>query len=475
MAKSESFKKNISRYNLPRQNGGPKMNARKKYPAVAIVGRTNVGKSTLFNRLTKDKGSLVFAREGVTRDYIQKTISWNEKTFNLIDTGGLPLKIPKDGDPILKEIKESVLSIVEKADLVLFVCDAKSGLVNQDREIAKLLHKAKKQVLLLINKSDNVAALQEHEHEFDALGFKEILKISAAHGLGIRELLNAITEKIEFVTGVVEKPSYSITILGKPNVGKSSLLNLVLKKERAIVSEMPGTTREAIAETITLHKEAIRIVDTAGVRRKGRVSDPLEIAMVKSSLDAVRKAEIVIIVVDVTQARLSDQELKLLFYAYEQGKSIILVFNKTDILTEHQKERLEYNLKWYDFFIKKIPVLYISCKMQKNIGRVLKEILKARERRTQKFDETKVTEILKEALIKKPLYHKRELLKLYNVKPVESEDRAPTFLLSVNHPAWFGPTQLGYLENQLRRHFDLLGCPIRLVPKKRADFNVENK
>jgi len=438
---------------------------RQTYPKVAIVGRTNVGKSTLFNRMTKSKKSLVFEQEEVTRDYIHEIVSWQGKNFDLIDTGGLPLT--KKTDVILAEVKQSVLDVIDVADLVLFVCDGKNGLIEQDRQLAKILHKSKKSTFLLLNKADNIKAFQDHEYEFHALGFNNVFPISALHGTGIRELLNAIADSIETVVEIIsEKPTYTVAILGKPNVGKSSLLNLLLKEQRAIVSEVAGTTREAISETITFHKDLVQITDTPGVRRKKKVEDLLEQAMVKSSLHALRNADIVLMIIDSTQGNLSDQELKLLFYAYEQKKSIILLLNKTDIITQEQKDRLQYDMLRYEFFFKKIPILWISCKTQKNIGHVLKQIQKARVRRQQTFDETKVNEIIKEAFIKKPMYHKTQLLKVLHIKPIQTLDGIPTLVLYVNFPQWFGPTQLGFIENQLRRHYDLLGCPINLVLQK---------
>ena len=430
----------------------------------------NVGKSTLFNRLIHEKQSIVFPQEGVTRDYLEKIVAWNNKAFNLLDTGGLPLI--KHSDSILKEVEQSVLSIIEKADLILFVCDGKNGLIEQDRRLAKILHKAKKPVFLLLNKADSTTAFREHEHEFLALGFKSMFPISAIHGTGANDLLDAITETIKAPSikakteDLVPKIDYKITILGKPNVGKSSLLNLLAKEQRSIVSEVAGTTREAITENIAFHKDLIQITDTPGIRKKAKVNDDLEQIMVKSALNAVRTADIVLVMIDSTEGHLADQELKLLFYAYEQKKSIILILNKTDILKEEKKDQLKYDLLRYEFFIKKIPLLWISCKTEKNIGNVLKEIKKARNRRQTEFDETKLNEIIKDAIHRRPMYHKTLLLKIMHVKPVKTEESVPTIILYVNFPKWFGPTQLGYIENQIRRNYDLLGCPIHLIPQK---------
>jgi len=433
----------------------------KNYPKVIIVGRTNVGKSTIFNRLASSQQSIVFSREGVTRDYVHEVIPWNNKTFDLIDTGGLPLTTPKES--IDQHVKDSVLALVEKADLILFVCDIKAGLTELDQKFAKHLHKTKKPIFLLLNKSDNLTAAQENEHEFFQLGLKKIFPISAIHNTGIRELLDAIAKQVESVKKLPEKPEYKVVILGKPNVGKSSLLNLLLKEQRAIVSHIAGTTREAISELLSFQHQTIQLTDTAGVRRKGKVGDPLELFMVKSSLEAVRTSDIVIVIIDSTYGELADQELKLLFYAFEKKKSVILLLNKTDILEEHKKAALEYDLEHYDFFLKKIPILRTSCKTEKNVGKVMQEVEKAYKRRTQTFDEEQVNEILKLAVIKRPMYHKTLLLKVLHIKATKGP--IPTFIVYVNYPQWFGPTQLGYLENVLRRNFDLLGCPVLLIPR----------
>jgi GTP-binding protein len=468
MAKDRTFEKNICRPCTAcyQARTGEKM--RTTYPKVVIVGRTNVGKSTLFNRLTKQKKSIVFPREGVTRDYIHEIVTWNKRTFDLIDTGGLILA--KHTDPITKEVEQSVHAAIKDATIILFVCDGKNGLVEHDRQLTKILHKSKKPVFLLLNKADNTNAFKEHEYEFQALGFKNTFPISALHGTGIREVLDAVTTHEALADAGQIKPeketvAYNVTILGKPNVGKSSLLNLLLKEQRAIISEVAGTTREALSELISFHKELVKLTDTPGVRRKSKVEDPLELEMVKSSLGAVRKSDIIIVMIDSNDGHIADQELKLLFYAYEQKKSIILLLNKTDILTNEKKEQLKYDMLRYEFFLKKIPTAWISCKTQKNIGTVFKMILKARERRLQTFEEAKVDEIVKEAIRRRPMYHKTQLLKVLRVKPIKTIHEIPTFILYVNFPQWFGPTQLGYIENQIRRHFDLLGCPIQLIPR----------
>ncbi len=434
----------------------------KKYPKVLLVGRTNVGKSTLFNRLATDIESIAHKEAGVTRDYVSEVISWADKQFELIDTGGVSYK--KQANPLLEKVRKKTLELFKQATFLLFVCDGKEGLTPEDQEIARILHKTKKPVLLLLNKCDSKKTAANFA-DFYALGFKDILPISGIHGKGIGTLLEKITQNVPtaITEEIVEKPAYKIVILGKPNVGKSSLLNLLLKKERAIVHELAGTTREQISELICFAQDIIQVTDTAGVRRKGRISEELETLMVKSTLDAVRKSDIILLVVDASEQQLSDQELKLLFYAFEQKKSLILIFNKTDLINEEERKSLEYHLEEYEFILKKIPQLWISCKTKKKTEKVFKEIEKAWIRRNQEFYSIELNEIIKETLEKKPMFHKTILLKIFKISQIKAF--IPTFTLRVNRPQWFGPTQLGFIENILRKKYDLKGCPVKFIVK----------
>jgi GTP-binding protein len=436
----------------------------KKYPNVVIVGRTNVGKSTLFNRIAQQTRSIVLEKEGITRDYLEETIFWENKPFNIIDTGGISLK--KQEDSILEKVRQNVLNVVEKSALILFVCDGKNGLTQEDMHLAKILHKTKKPLVLIINKADNKKAIEEHMHDFYALGIKDILCISAIHGQGVLDLLEKIHEIIPQSTEdqVVEKPSYKVVIIGKPNVGKSSLMNILVKQERSIVSELAGTTREAISENLYFLENLVQITDTAGVRKKRKIKETVETLMVKSSLHAIREADIIILIVNAAEHHLSDQELKLLFYTVENKKSIIIACNKTDLITEDQRKFLEHNLKEYDFILKKIPIIWISCKTKKNVDKVFREISKIQTRLAQTFDSLEVDELLKGYFVQKPMFHKTQPLLLKSVSVLEG--KIPTFVLKVNFPQWFGNTQLGFIENVLRKHYNLKGCPIKFIIKK---------
>ena len=439
----------------------------KKLPRVVIVGRTNVGKSTLFNRLSVSTKGITFDSAGITRDFLKDTVHWNHRVFELIDTGGVSLR--KTTDPILHEVRTRALELVEQADIVLFVCDGTVGVVPEDREISQLLHKKDKKILLVINKID-AHATQEYMHEFYKLGHDQVFPISAQHSKGIGDLLDAIIADLPKQSELAEEderePRYRVMLLGKPNVGKSSLLNLLLKQNRAIVSDQPGTTREAITEDLVLHKEDIRLTDTPGLRRKRSVTEPIESLMVRSTLRTLERTDIVLLLVDAHAAKLADQELKLAFYAFqEQYKALIILFNKQDLVDEYDKERLAFNLEEYEYLFKKIATLSISCKTEKNIGKVLPLVKKVWERHSQKLPEDELSMLFTDALKNKPLYHKTNLLLLHRVYQVAT---APiTLLLTVNQPEWFGPSQLSFFENLVRGHYDVQGVPIKFIVRKR--------
>ena len=436
-----------------------------KLPRVVLVGRMNVGKSTLFNRLSNNVKSITLDYEGVTRDFIKDTIFWNDRSFELIDTGGVSLR--KTTDPILQEVRARALDQLEKSDVVLFVCDGKSGLVPEDREISKLLHKLGKTVIVVVNKTDTAIA-KEHQHEFERLGHKMLVAISAQHGTGISELFTTIIGLISKTTAVEEeKPLYRVVLLGKPNVGKSSLMNLLLKQERSIVSEVAGTTREAISEKVTFYQEDLQLTDTPGLRRQRSVKEQIETLMVKSSLRALDKADIILLLVDASQGQLADQELKLAFYAFQEHyKALIILFNKQDLVEDYAKETLASEMDQYQFLLKKVEQLSISCKTEKNIGKVFPLVKKVWARYSQEFSPEELTVLFKTELEKRPLFHKTESLAVYRVQQIQA---APiTIAMTVNTPEWFGPSQLMFFENVMRATYDLQGVPVKFVLRKRT-------
>lgn len=434
------------------------------YPKVLLVGRTNVGKSTLFNRLAEERRSMVFDREGVTRDYVQEDVTWDGHTFSLIDTGGLVFH--RASDAITKTVQEIVIKLLDEAGIILFVVDGKCGLLDEDRKIAQTLRKTNKPVFVLVNKADNNNALEENMPEFFSLGFKQIIPVSGIHGIGIGALLRAIVAALPVhETFVAVTPSYNVAIIGRPNAGKSSLMNLLIQHERSIVSDVAGTTREPVT-AMTYHlNDLIQFTDTAGVRRSRKIDDDLEGLMVKSSLAAVRDANIVVMMIDVSEGKIADQELKLLFYAYEQRKMLIVVFNKTDLLDEYTRQTIQQSVDEYEFILKKVPQVWVSCATKRNVIKIFAEIQNVWRRSQQEFDQVHVDELLKRELLTKHLYHNELQLKVTHVVPMKNAT-VPTFFLHVNFPEFFGKSELNCVENILRRNYDLLGCPVRLATKE---------
>ena len=435
-----------------------------KYPKVVIVGRMNVGKSTLFNRLAEQKKSIVFEHEGVTRDYLEELVTWKDKSFLLVDTGGFSFQ--KRKGEIQQRVQEQITGLLEKADLLLFVVDGKNGLTDHDCRIADLLRKIRKPVFLLVNKADNKKTLDENMPDFYALGLGKVFTVSGVHGTGIADLLDSIAQTVSAPEEVVsEKPAYRVAIIGRPNVGKSSLMNLLIQNERSIVSSIAGTTREAISEVVYHRNDLVQLTDTAGVRRSRKVSEDLEQLMVKSSLQAVRISDVVLLMIDASEGKVTDQELKLLFYAYEQKKMIITVFNKVDLLDEYTRFMFDHSLTEYDFIFKKIPQIWISCLTKKNTGKIFSEIQVVWQRCRHEFDEIQVDELVKKELSQMHLFRNTMQLKVFKVRPLEAS--VPTFILKVNRPELFGPSELGCIENILRKNYDLVGCPVKLIVKRR--------
>jgi len=430
---------------------------------VVIVGRTNVGKSSLFNRMATSVRSMTYDYEGVTRDFLRDTVCWQDVCFDLIDTGGISFK--KSDDPLAESARKVALSMVDAADLLIFVTDGSVGIVPEDREIAKMLHKNGKPVVLVVNKID-VRAAQENIFDFEQLGFGTPYGVSCQHATGIGDLLEAIVQHVpakkEIATA--SKPACKVVLLGKPNVGKSSLLNLLVKKERAIVSEEAGTTREALSERIVFHQEDIQVTDTPGIRKKRSVTEPIESLMVKSSLRALEEADIVLLLVDASEGALCDQELKLAFYAFNDlHKSVILLFNKQDLVDESSKKYLDYHLEEYAQLMNKVERLDISCKTGKNIGKIIPLVTEVWKRANQQFGASELTVLFQKALMQTPLYHKTQLLKVFRVRQVK---QAPiTLLMIVNVPDWFGPSQLNFFDNVMRKTYKLKGVSISYIPR----------
>jgi len=430
-----------------------------KVPLVVLVGRVNVGKSTLFNRIARTVHALALDYEGVTRDSVQERVSWNDVSFMLADTGGIDLK--KNVDPIIQQVQKRVMALLDQAQVIVFVTDATAGATAYELELAKKLRKLKKTVIVAANKTD-VKISQERIPELRKLGFEFIFPISAEHNRGISELLDYIVSLLPYkettVTEQEHERSCRVALLGRPNVGKSSLMNALLQEERSIVTDVPGTTREAITEQVRFYAQTIELTDTAGVRKQKAIKEELEELMVKSSFAAVRTADIVVLVAQADDGRLTDQELKLAFYAFEQGKALIIAINKSDLLDVAAKEAWKYHFSEYDFFFKKIEIINLSCKTGERVGKLLPLVDKIWQRYQQQFSERELTTLFKQALLRRPLYRQEIPIQLKYAKQVRTAP--PTIDLIINLPKLVGDSELSFFERILRGEYQLKSVPI---------------
>lgn len=436
----------------------------KDLATVVIVGRTNVGKSTLFNRLSTSVRSIAYNQQGVTRDVLTDTVSWQGAFFTLIDTGGMNFH-PGVDQQVEQAAQRHLVTAVITADVVLFVCDATVGIVPEDREIARFLHAHKKQVFVVANKVDNEQVWNEAGHEFDRFGFEKVLPISAQHGRGIAELLEAVAAALPKKEAVVQQEYCRVVLLGKPNVGKSSLMNLLLGKERCIVADEAGTTREAIRDSVTFYQQDICLVDTPGVRKKRSVTQPLEQLMVKSTMHAIKNADIVLLLVDASMGDMTDQELKLAYYAFQdQHKGLVILFNKQDKVTDDSKTALNYALAQYPDLMAKVESMFISCKTGFNIGRILPLVDKVAKRYRQRFVNDELTLLFRDWLHKTPLYRSEQMLAMKRAEQIKTGP--PTIVMYSTQAKMFLPSHVQFFENKLRKQFQLKSVPVKIFVRR---------
>lgn len=440
-----------------------------KQNSVVMVGRMNVGKSTLFNRLAPQVKSMVLDYAGVTRDLIRDVVSWNGKTFDVIDTGGISFRASED--VIIEKVRTVALQAIEQATVVLLVVDGSVGVTSGDIEISRILHKMHKKVIVVVNKSD-CHITTEHLHEFNQLQHEAHIPISAEHGRNIEELLDLTTSFLPAGGSAEEKSAFGIVFLGKPNVGKSSLMNALVGHTRSIVSDIAGTTREAVSEQISFYSENIQLTDTPGVRKKRSVSDEIETLMVKEAFHAVRSAQIVILVLDGSSGEITDQELKLAFFTFSTlYKGLVLVINKSDLMTDEIRKRIDHSLLPYKHLMEKIPTIFVSSKTGKNVGRLLPLITTVRARYEQRLPSEEIQQLFISELKKRPLVRCEQFLQVFGVRQVAI--KPITLALAVNNPPWFEDSQLAFFDRLLRTAYDLVGVPVKfLVYKNRIPHDV---
>ncbi|MDR1620514.1 MAG: ribosome biogenesis GTPase Der [Clostridiales bacterium] len=433
---------------------------------VAIVGRPNVGKSTLFNKLVGRRVAIVDDTPGVTRDRIYGDATWLNYAFTVIDTGGIE---PAREDIIGAQMRRQAELAINMADTIVFLVDGREGMTAADEDVAGILRKSRKKVVLAVNKVD-AAKFEENAFEFYALGLGEPYTISAAQGLGIGDLLDETVKGFPTMDDKGDQNApVNIAVVGRPNVGKSSLVNAVLGDERTIVSEIPGTTRDAIDTPFSHNGEEYVLVDTAGVRRKRAVEDEsIERYSVIRSLGAVRRADVVLIVVDAAQS-LSEQDVRIAGYVHEEGKASVLVVNKWDLIEKdtHTMQAFKKKLTADLAFMSYVPMLFISAKTGQRVSKVLEQTDLVYRQASTRITTGVLNDIINEAvMVTEPPSDKGRRLKIYYATQVSV--RPPTFVVKVNDPKLMHFSYERYLENYLRKTFSLTGTPIRLYFRARA-------
>ncbi len=431
-----------------------------KLANVVIVGRTNVGKSTLFNKISQTQRSIVLDEEGVTRDCIMEHAEWNGVAFNLVDTGGISLVSKQDY--ISQQIYNKVEQVIKDAAAILFVCDIQVGITQEDKRIARKLLKLQSdtcKIFLVVNKVENDYT-RLRLYEFEQLGFGKMYGVSSHHSLGVGDLLDDVVQVLSAATPVFTQGPLipRITLVGRPNAGKSSLINCLTNEDFAIVSAIEGTTREALRKRINFNKAMFELVDTAGIRRQRTVEEGLETMMVKNSLNAIRHAHMVLLLMDASEPQLSAQVLKLAEYAFENGSALILLVNKLDLFTPEMLAQLEDSFVEYEFLMRKIEIMKISCLDGKNINKVLPMVETVWERYEQKFTDIYLTDLFKNALLKAPLYKNGKILTFY--KAVQTSSAPIRIDLVVRNPELFGQNQTSFYENVLRKAVNLKSVPV---------------
>jgi GTP-binding protein len=454
-------------------------------PVVALVGRPNVGKSTLFNRLVRERLAVVDDIPGTTRDRLIAETDWAGYVFDIVDTGGIdPTQVSpgKKREPLsvgsadfVEEIRLQAEIAIAEADVILFITDGKSGITVTDHEVAQILREHQREregkpwppILLVVNKCESEANLAEI-YQFYELGMGDPYPISALHGIGTGDLLDALVDTFKAWVGEQqEDDSVKIAIVGKPNVGKSTLLNRLVGEERVIVSPIPGTTRDAIDTRLSYHGTAITLIDTAGIRRRGRVDPGVEKYSVIRSLQAIQRADVALLMVDAAQG-VTAQDTHIAGYILDAWKSAVVLVNKWDAIpsdtytVEDYSWHVQHELNFMDY----VPVLFISAKTGRRVHRILPTALQVQEERLVRIPTGRLNRLLRDAIFHHPPATKAgRRLKIFYGSQVDNDP--PIFMLHVNDPKLAHFTYLRYLENKIREAYPFLGTPIRIILRAR--------
>ncbi|MCT4781803.1 MULTISPECIES: ribosome biogenesis GTPase Der [Exiguobacterium] len=432
-------------------------------PAVAIVGRPNIGKSTIFNRIIGDRVSIVDDKPGVTRDRIYGTGEWLNRKFHLIDTGGIEV----GDEPILVQMRHQAELAIDEADVIIFMVNGREGITAADEEVANLLFRSNKPIVLAVNKVDNFE-MRDLMYEFYSLGFGDPFPISGTHGLGLGDLLDQVFElapdkdEYEYNEDVIR-----FSLIGRPNVGKSSLTNAILGEERVIVSDVAGTTRDAIDTPFTRDNQEYVIIDTAGMRKRGKVYESTERYSVMRAQKAIERSNVVLVVLDGEEG-IIEQDKRVAGLAHEAGKAIVIVVNKWDAVEKDDKtmKKMEEKIRKEFLFLDYAPIVFLSALTSKRLQTLLPVINQVAESHRRRISTSVLNDVIVDAVAMNPTpTDKGQRLKINYATQVAIEP--PTFVLFVNDPELLHFSYKRYLDNQIRRAFDFTGTPVHIVARQK--------